>query len=169
MRTLRCLTLFLGCLLLAAPVFAADDADAVLGKWLTADSDAQVEIVKDGDAYDGRIVWLKEPMYPTDDTKGMAGQAKVDRENPDAALKTRPIIGLPLITGFKYAGDGVWNDGTIYDPKSGGTYSCKMTLMMDGSLKVRGYKGISLFGRTEIWTRPAPEATPAPATSSHRG
>ena len=168
MRAMRCLTLLLGCLLLSLPVFA-DDADAVVGKWLTADGKAQVEIVKDGDSYGGTIVWLKEPLYPADDAKGMAGQTKVDRENPDAALKTRPIIGLPLIAGFKYAGDSVWNDGTIYDPESGKTYSCKMTLMMDGRLKVRGYIGISLFGRTEIWTRPAPEAAPAPATSNHQG
>lgn len=164
MRELRLVVFMAVCLCLAMPTFAADDADAVLGKWLTADGKAQVEVVKDGDVYDGRIVWLKEPLYPADDAKGMAGQAKVDRENPDAALKTRPVIGLPLIQGFKYDGDGVWKGGTIYDPESGKTYSCKMTLMMDGRLKVRGYIGISLFGRTEIWTRPAPEAAPASAT-----
>ena len=164
MRALRLVLSMAMCLCLVMPAFAADDADAVLGKWLTADGKAQVEVVKDGELYDGRIVWLKEPLYPADDAKGMAGQAKVDRENPNAALKSRPVIGLPLIQGFKYDGDGVWNGGTIYDPESGKTYSCKMTLMMDGRLKVRGYIGISLFGRTEIWTRPAPEAAPAPAT-----
>jgi uncharacterized protein (DUF2147 family) len=148
----------LGCL--AAPALA-DDADAVLGSWLTADGKAKVEIVKEGDSYGGRIVWLKEPAYPADDDKGMAGQPKVDRENPDPALKTRPIIGLPLIQGFKYAGDQVWSEGHIYDPESGKLYSCKLTLMMDGSLKVRGYVGIALFGRTEIWTRPPADA-PAP-------
>jgi len=139
---------------------AADGPDGVLGQWLTKDGKARVEIVKDGDVYDGKIVWLKEPQYPADDPKGMAGQTKIDRENPDPAQRTRPIVGLLLVQGFKYAGDNVWNDGSIYDPESGKTYSCKMTLMMDGRLRVRGYVGISLFGRTEIWTRPPAEPLP---------
>jgi len=147
-----------------SPAFAADDGDAVLGQWLTADGKAKIEVMKHGDVYDGRIVWLKESNYPADDKQGMGGKPKVDRENPDKALQSRSIIGLPLIQGFKYAGDNVWSDGKIYDPESGKLYSCKMTLMMDGSLKVRGYVGISLFGRTEIWTRPP---TDAPAATTH--
>lgn len=160
MRMVR-LPLMLLCLALAAPAWA-DDGDAIVGQWLTADGKARVEITKQNGLFDGRIVWLKEPNYPADDKQGMAGQPKVDRENPDTALKTRPIIGLPLIQGFKYAGDNVWTDGHIYDPESGKLYSCKMTLMMDGSLKVRGYVGISLFGRTEIWTRPPADTNAAP-------
>ena len=150
---------------LLTPLAWGDDAEGVLGTWVTADGKARVEIVKDGDVYDGKIVWLKEPVYPADDKQGMGGQPKVDRENPDKTLKTRPIIGLPLIQGFRYDGDNVWTGGTIYDPESGKLYSCKLTLRMDGMLKVRGYVGISLFGRTEIWTRPPPD-TPAPATST---
>ncbi|HEX7966184.1 MAG TPA: DUF2147 domain-containing protein [Gammaproteobacteria bacterium] len=160
MRLIRFLSLCLLSLCLAAPVWAADDADAVLGSWLTAGGKARVSIEKHDGVYGGRIVWLKEPDYPADD-KTMPGQPKVDRENPDKALQSRPIIGLSLIQGFKYAGDNVWADGKIYDPESGKLYSCKMTLMMDGSLEVRGYVGISLFGRTEIWTRP-PADVPAP-------
>jgi len=164
MAALRLLPVLMTSLLL--PTLAwAEDADAVLGQWLTADGKAKVEIVKHGDVYDGSIVWLKEPLYPADDKQGMGGKPKVDRENPDPALKTRPILGLPLIQGFKYDGDNVWVDGTIYDPESGKTYSCKMTLMMDGRLKVRGYWGISLFGRSEIWTRPpADNSAPAAVT-----
>ncbi|HEY4126912.1 MAG TPA: DUF2147 domain-containing protein [Gammaproteobacteria bacterium] len=153
---------FLVLLCLISGAALADDGDAVLGKWLTADGKAQVEVVKHGDVYDGQIVWLKEPSYPADDTHGMAGKPKVDRKNPDKALQSRSIIGLPLISGFKYAGDSVWNDGKIYDPENGKLYSCKMTLQMDGSLKVRGYWGISLFGETQIWTRPPADAAPTP-------
>lgn len=159
MRIILCaLTLLFG--VNVATTALADNGDAVVGMWLTKDGKARVEIVKDGDVYDGKIVWLKEPQYPADDAKGMGGQTKVDRENPDPSQRTQPIIGLPLVKGFKYAGDNVWNDGSIYDPESGKTYSCKMTLMMDGTLRVRGYVGISLFGRTEIWTRPPPETAP---------
>jgi uncharacterized protein (DUF2147 family) len=159
MRSLR--LLLIGLLLsgLCVTAWGADDADAVAGAWSTADGKARIEIVKHDGLYDGKIVWLKEPNYPADDKQGMAGRPKVDRENPDKALQNRSIIGLPLIQGFKYAGDNVWSDGQIYDPESGKLYSCKLTLMMDGSLKVRGYWGISLFGRTEIWTRPPADAT----------
>ncbi len=165
MRTQALLLLLVPSLLTSAPAWA-NDGDAVLGQWLTSDGKARIEVVKDGDIYDGTIVWLKEPLYPADDKKGMGGKPKVDRENPVKTLQSRPILGLPLIQGFKYDGDNVWTDGTIYDPESGKIYSCKMTLMMDGRLKVRGYIGISLFGRTEIWTRPAPEAAPAAATAA---
>lgn len=164
MRVAGLFSLLMLCSASAMPAWA-DDADGVLGTWVTADGKARVEIAKDGELYDGKIVWLKEPVYPADDKQGMGGQPKVDRENPDKSLKTRPIIGLPLIQGFKYDGDNVWTDGSIYDPESGKLYSCKLTLRMDGTLKVRGYVGISLFGRTEIWTRPPPD-TPAPASST---
>ena len=161
MRIARCLLVLL-CLVNGA-AWAADDADAVLGQWLTQDGKAKVEIVKHSDVYDGSIVWLKRPLYTTEDKEGTPGQPKVDLKNPDKSLQGRPIIGLPLIHGFKYAGDNVWSDGQIYDPESGKLYSCKLTLMMDGSLKVRGYWGISLFGRTELWHRP-PADTAAPQT-----
>jgi|HubBroStandDraft_5_1064220.scaffolds.fasta_scaffold36638_2 uncharacterized protein (DUF2147 family) len=154
---IRCLCYLL--LLAAMPVFA-DGPDAVLGTWVTADGKARVEIVKAEDVYSGNIVWLKQPLYPADD-KIAPGKPKVDRNNPDKTQQDRPIIGLPLIKGFKYAGDNVWSDGTIYDPESGNLYSCKLTLMMDGSLRVRGYRGISLFGETQIWTRPPSGSTAA--------
>ncbi|HSC47687.1 MAG TPA: DUF2147 domain-containing protein [Gammaproteobacteria bacterium] len=154
MRAMLILTAALAALI-ALPV-AADSGDSVLGMWMADDGKARVEIVREGDLFNGRIVWLKEPMYPADDDKGMAGLPKVDRENPDKTLQTRPIIGLLLVQGFKYAGDNVWSNGTIYDPESGKTYKCSMTLKMDGTLKVRGYIGISLFGETRIWTRPVP-------------
>ena len=154
---MRAIHLVFALLLLVAGIAPAlaDGPDGVLGVWVTADGKARIEVTKRDDVYNGSIAWLKEPLYPADD-KTAPGQPKVDRKNPDQALQSRPILGLPLIQGFKYAGDNVWSDGTVYDPDSGKLYSCKLTLMMDGSLRVRGYVGISLFGRTEIWTRPAP-------------
>lgn len=142
--------------------FAAGQADAILGLWTTQDGKARVEIVQQNGVYVGHIVWLKEPLYPADDPQGMADKPKVDRKNPDKTLQTRPIIGLPLVNGFHYADNSVWSGGSIYDPENGKTYSCKITLMGNGALRVRGYVGISLFGRTEIWQRyVADAATPA--------
>ncbi len=61
-------------------------------------------------------------------------------------------MGLVNLEGFKFD-DGEWEDGTIYDPKSGKTYSATMELDGKNLLKIRGYVGISLFGRTTEWTR----------------
>jgi uncharacterized protein (DUF2147 family) len=64
------------------------------------------------------------------------------------------VLGLVILTGFKFDTDE-WSDGDIYDPEKGKTYSCTLSLKDSGTLKVRGYIGISLIGRTEIWTRVA--------------
>jgi uncharacterized protein (DUF2147 family) len=69
------------------------------------------------------------------------------------AKRNNPVIGLVMLTAFKFDGDDEWIGGDIYDPESGKTYSSYMYLKDINTLKVRGYVGISLFGRTETWTR----------------
>lgn len=146
-----------GALLLSAAFVTAADGDAVVGVWATApgteDGQAHIRITERDGSYVGEIIWLEIPVYPEGDEQGMAGQAKVDRENPDASLRSRPIIGLEIMDGFTYVGDGKYKGGTIYAPDDGKTYKCKMTLEDDGTLKVRGFIGVSLLGRTEVWTR----------------
>jgi uncharacterized protein (DUF2147 family) len=126
-------------------VASAQKADAVLGTWVNPNGQDHILIYKKGNKYYGKLDWIK---FPNDET----GKPKTDKKNPDKALQSRPDLGLELLKDFTFDGDNVYEDGTIYDPKSGKTYSCKMTL--EGtSLKIRGYIGISLFGRTEVWTR----------------
>ena len=147
------LTAVLG-LLTAAPVAA--DGDAILGLWATQPKDhgyARIEISQEDSRYYGEIVWLSEPHFPEDDKRGMGGQPKVDRENPDTALRSRPIVGLRILNDFEYTGKSQWKRGTIYDPESGKTYKCTIKLQDDGTLKVRGYIGVSLLGRTTTWRR----------------
>lgn len=123
----------------------AQNADAILGKWQNPTGEGQITIYKKADKYFGRLSWLK---FPNDAN----GKPKTDIHNPDKSLQSRPEFGLELLKDFVYDGDNVYNNGTIYDPKSGKTYSCKMTL--EGKkLKIRGFMGISLIGRTEVFTR----------------
>ena len=131
-------------LLLASNVFA-QGSNAILGKWYTEGGKAQVEIYKCGDVYCGKIIWLKEP-------KNENGTDKMDIHNPDPSKKRNPVIGLNIVHSFKYRGNNKWADGKIYDPDNGKTYSCKMKLE-GNELKVRGFIGISLLGRTTVWTR----------------
>ena len=135
---------------------ASEDGDAILGLWATEKGEngqAHVEITEEGGKYHGKIVWLEIPNYPPDDPKGMGGQLKVDRMNPEEDLRQRPILGLVIVEGFEYFGGREWKNGQIYDPESGKTYKCKMRLTDESVLKVRGYIGFSLLGRTTEWTR----------------
>jgi uncharacterized protein (DUF2147 family) len=124
---------------------SAQKADAILGSWVNPSGQDHILIYKKGNKYYGKLDWIK---VPNDET----GKPKTDKNNPDPVLKSRPDLGLELLKDFIFNGDDVYEDGTIYDPKSGKTYSCKMTIE-GNTLKIRGYVGISLFGRTEVWTR----------------
>lgn len=137
---------------LAAPALA-QDADSIVGTWLNGEGTAHVEIYNEGGKYSGKIVWLKEPVYPADDPKGMAGKTKVDRENPDPARRNDPTLGLRMLRDFRFDKPGHWRDGHIYDPKNGKDYKCKIAMETPDVLKVRGFIGISLIGRTDTWTR----------------
>ncbi|QHT70182.1 DUF2147 domain-containing protein [Rhodocytophaga rosea] len=139
--------LFSGFLLLCpAFIFAQKEADAVVGVWYNGSKESKIEIYKCDSRYCGKIIWLKEPLAEN-------GKPKIDKNNPDEKLRTRLILGMNLMRGFTYDEDNVWVDGEIYDPKSGKTYSCKMTLTDKNNLDVRGFVGISIIGRTDFWTR----------------
>jgi uncharacterized protein (DUF2147 family) len=140
--------MFLISLAFANPSFAQIKGDDVLGVWLNEDKDAHVEIVNKDGKYFGEVIWLLNPI----DEK--TGKAKLDKENPDEELQKRPVMGLQLLADFEFD-DDEWEDGTIYDPKSGKTYSCYMEFSdkTKDKLKVRGFIGVSLLGRTTYWTR----------------
>jgi uncharacterized protein (DUF2147 family) len=131
----------------------AQNQDAIVGKWLNQEKEAQIEISPCDGKYCGKIIWLREPDYPANDPKGMGSKSKVDRENPDPAKKGQPMLGLNLVWGFTFTGENRWEGGFIYDPRDGKIYKCKMTLETPDNLKVRGFIGISLIGKNNHWTR----------------
>ncbi len=136
----------------ALPCFAAS-GDDIVGVWFNQAKDAKIDIAKCGDKYCGKIVWLKNPLYPADSKVGTPGTPKLDHNNPDPSLKKAPRMGLVIMHDFKFAGDNVWSDGKVYDPNNGKTYSGKLTLVSPTQLNLRGFIGVSLFGRTEKWTK----------------
>ena len=102
-----------------------------------------------GDGLEGRIAGAPP---------GRPSEREFDDRNHDPSLRTRKLDGLTIMTGFEYDGSGRWTNGRIYDPNSGRTYRCTVKLLDPNTLEIRGYLGVSLFGRTETWTRddPAP-------------
>jgi uncharacterized protein (DUF2147 family) len=137
---------------MAAQAFAGE-GDEILGIWNNDDGRAKIEIFDCSGRFCGKIVWLGKPLYPPDDKLGMGGKPRVDRENPDPAKKTRQILGLQIMDGFIYHGNAVWEKGHIYDPESGKTYQGKITLVSPQRLRLKGFVGIPLFGRSTTWTR----------------
>jgi uncharacterized protein (DUF2147 family) len=152
MRTYNVLLSLASLLMTAASAFAAS-GDEILGVWNNQEKDARIEIFRCADKYCGKILSLNEPDYPADSRDGIPGTPKLDHRNPDPALKARPIIGLQIVNDFVFVGDDLWKDGTVYDPKKGKTYSGRMTLVSPAQLNLRGFVGISLIGRTAVWTR----------------
>lgn len=129
-------------------VRAQDAANTILGVWKNGEGTGHIEIYKTTSGhFAGKIIWLKEPIDPE------TGKPKLDKRNPDKTKRNVPTLGLVNMHGFKYdTDDKEWN-GFIYDPKNGKEYSCKASMKDANTLKVRGYIGISLIGRTDTWTR----------------
>jgi uncharacterized protein (DUF2147 family) len=138
-------TLLLSGWLISNALNQNNEADKILGVWLTANKDGKIEIFKVGESYFGKLVWGND-LYEAD-----GKTLKKDTKNEDVSKRSRPLKGLLLLNGFTYK-DGSYVDGNIYDPNNGKTYSCKMKLNGD-KLDIRGYIGISLLGRTEVWER----------------
>ncbi len=123
---------------------AAADENDIVGTWLTGDGDGWVDVVRSASGISGVVAGS-----PNDDPD----RSRFDDKNPDPALQERELLGLELFSGFHFDGEDRWIGGTIYDPNSGKTYRCIITVLDDNKLKVRGYIGIPMLGRTEIWTR----------------
>ena len=125
----------------------AASADAILGTWLTDDGASKVEVTAgkaaDGsNVYGGKVAWLKEPTRD--------GKPLRDANNVDAALRERPILGLPILAGFKASGSG-WSGGTVYSPRAGKSYPAELSIAADGRLQLKVNAGI--LSRTDYWTR----------------
>jgi uncharacterized protein (DUF2147 family) len=122
-------------------------AQSIIGKWWDEEKRGQTEIYKapTGKLY-GKIVWLKVPNDPK------TGKPQLDIHNSNKARRDRPNMNMIVLLGLVETSKDVF-EGEVYNPKDGNTYSGTITLRADGKLKLRGYMGISLLGKTEIWER----------------
>lgn len=113
----------------------------ILGRWLTEPRDGIIEITAGADgAYQGKIIGGNAP-------------GRVDAKNPDASRRQQLLLGQIILMGMHPDGENTWSGGTIYEPDTGRTYKCRIELIDRDHLKVRGFIGISLLGRSQTWTR----------------
>jgi uncharacterized protein (DUF2147 family) len=136
----------IGLAMLGTSVSALAQKDKLEGLWFNQEKTAKIQIYRAVDnKFWGKIVWLAEP--------NKNGKPKVDEKNSKASMRSRPVMGLPILSHFVKKDDDTYGDGEIYDPKNGKTYSCTITYRNDKELGIRGYVGVSLLGRTTTWTR----------------
>ena len=131
--------------LLSSTQVVAQSKDLIIGQWLNATGEAHIQIFSSGNKYFGKLVWLKEPLNEN-------GVPKVDRHNSEPELRRRSLLGLIILQDFVF-NKSAWEGGKIYDPKTGKTYDCRISLKDQNTLNVRGFVGVSILGRTENWTR----------------
>lgn len=124
--------------LLVALSTPAVAADPIAGRWLTDTRDGIVQIGRCGATQCGRLVKM---------LRAVEGPG-TDRKNPDPKLRDRPLIGLPILTGFVQHGDH-WK-GQAYDPKVGRSYTSTLERTGPDTLKVTGC--VAFFCRSVTWT-----------------
>lgn len=137
---MRAIALAAVLMMAAAPAYAADPVE---GEWLNPAGSGKIRIAPcagQPGKLCGTISWLKPPN----------DKAK-DANNPDPKLKTRAILGMPMLWGFKSSAPGKWTGGKIYDPNSGKTYDSKLSVNANGTLKVEGC--IAVLCQAQTWKR----------------
>lgn len=138
--------------LMAISGYSYAELNAVTGYWATPESIIEIEVV--GESLSMKVVALLEPYYTDKDEHGPLGSKKRDADNPDPTLRDRFIIGLELLGRYKFH-KGRWA-GEIYDPETAQVYLSFIEVGRRGKLKIRGYIGASILGRTQ-WLAPLTE------------
>lgn len=114
--------------------------DPAEGLWLTENKRAVIELRSCPQGLCGYVYWI------------IPGGMQYDAKNPDKTKRGEPMCGLPILWGFAQDSAGKWSGGTIYKADEGDLYDANLEVQSDGTLKLRGYMGISLLGKTQTWT-----------------
>ncbi len=128
-------------------ISALSQSHGVLGRWKTIDDEtgkptSVIEIFEKHNKFHGRIIELIDSKSKNPKCEKCEGEDH-----------NKPIIGMTVLKGLKKNKEGGYSDGKILDPKHGKVYKCNLSLESKDRLKVRGFIGIALLGRTQIWER----------------
>lgn len=133
------------------PTHVLNAADDILGTYWNQEKDAKIRIfLAQNGKYSGKVEWMKEPNDAN-------GKPKKDVNNPNKDLRDNDRLGLVILKYFEYnEKEKIWEDGTVYDPKNGKTYSgiIRFEASNKDKLYLRGYvAGMTWIGRTAEWSR----------------
>lgn len=136
----------------APPNGTAAPANDVFGVWIDHTGRGAVELTRCGTAVCGQVIWLQTAT-------AVGGRPLMDGNNPNTALRNRPICGLQIIGDVRPKADGTYVDGWIYNPEDGGRFSLDLKLLRQDRLQIHGFAGVRFLGETHVWTR-APATQP---------
>lgn len=135
------LIMLLAAMLMSAAAMSAQNADAILGTFLSENGTGKIKVTKAEGKYIGTLIWTKD-------------EGALDVKNPDKSLRNKVLAGKVILKDMTWdASKCEWRGGTIYDPESGNTYKATVKLKENGDLTLRGYVGVPAFGRNSFWTR----------------
>ena len=152
-------TTFLSACVLAVCVSApalAQTHKAPTGLWLTENKRSAIELYqcKKGEPLMcGKIAWIID------------GGMQHDEKNPDASKRKTPLCGMTILSGLRMQKSGDWTGGKVYKADDGDLYDADLTVLSDSQVKLRGYMGVSLFGKSQTWTRVSSKDYPRCKTS----
>lgn len=134
--------------LLLAPIAALAQSPGLAGLWRTHGDDgkpeAMVRILEIDGEFRGRVVSVFSPPAESPNPRC---------ERCEGELKDQPVVGMTILRGLRRDADA-FSGGTILDPEDGKTYRCSARLVDGGRrLEMRGYLGVPLLGRTQVWVR----------------
>lgn len=124
--------------------------DKILGKWLSVEKNVMVQVYKNGNKYAAKLVWFDDS-----DDKNKPMNIRVDYKNPDKSLQNRKLIGMEVVNNLDFnPTTNTWENGEIYDAKSGRTWSSAATITPEDLLKVTGYWHFKFLGKSIAFKRP---------------
>ena len=125
--------------------FGQADGSLLEGVWLREDKqNYQVRIAAEKGVYNGKIIWMKEPLDEN-------GHPRLDSQNPDPDLQNQPLIGLAILKNFQYEGNDKWRDGKIYHFNRGNEYNARIEMLEPDRIKL--VISVWFITRTYYWCR----------------
>ncbi|HET7116279.1 MAG TPA: DUF2147 domain-containing protein [Hanamia sp.] len=129
--------------------FSQNNPDQIIGRWMSAENNLEVEIYKADGNYNAKVIWIDDS-----DDKTRPMNTRCDLRNPDETLRKRKIIGLVVMNGLTYNKENnSWEQGKIYDPHNGRDWNATACFTKNGLLKVRGYWGFQLLGKDLLFRK----------------
>lgn len=146
---MKCLSVLAALIVACGAPFPAPAEPLTTGEWVTADGEALLDLTTKENSLSVELRSIAQALLRSDETP-----RDVDRNNPNPALRDRPLSGLLLGDLVREPRNSVWR-GRLYDPSRGKTYRVVVQQMTDDVLGVRAYVGVRALGRTMLWVRRA--------------
>jgi len=128
---------------------AQTPAERICGKWISEEKNCIVQIYKTGGRFSAKLIWFDDK-----DDKSQPMESRTDYKNPNPTLRTRKLLGMEVLENLTYNPEtSSWENGIIYDARTGHKWSSAASLVSNNKLKVTGYWHFKFLGKTMFFYR----------------